>query len=486
MFRRPSRCRLLLFLPLLALACQPAVEAPAEESSDAIVARIEADLQPSLVIEGRSREPQTILERMEHHGVPGVSVAFFADGEIQWTRQYGLAEVSTERPVAADTRFQAASISKPVAATAALSLVDEGLLDLDSDVNQKLTSWSVPANELTAAAPVTLRGLLTHTAGLTVHGFPGYGLDEAVPTTVGVLDGLGNTDPVRVDLEPRTEWRYSGGGYTVMQLLVADVAGQTFPELMRSRVLQPLRMTYSTYQQPLAEELRPVAAVGYRADRSEVDGQYHTYPEMAAAGLWTTPSDLARWAMALQAAHQGEAHPVLAAATITAMLTPDLNGQGLGPGLRAGGKYFGHGGANEGYRCDLMAQLDGTQGFAIMTNSDNGSALIAELRLTIAREYGWEGVEPTVKSVVDLGDEALARYAGSYRAEGVPGDVEIIAEGEALVAVLTWSGERRALLAESATEFFDGEDGSPVLFELDAGGTATGFSLRGLEFSKVE
>jgi len=484
--RRPSSFYFLLLLPLLALACQPGAEAPAAESQDAVVARIEADLQPSLVIEGRAREPQTILERMEHHGVPGMSVAFFSDGEIQWTRQYGLAEVSTARPVAADTRFQAASISKPVAATVALRLVDEGLLDLDSDINEKLTSWLVPANEFTAAEPVTLRGLLTHTAGLTVHGFPGYGLDEVVPTTVEVLEGLGNTDPVRVDLEPRTQWRYSGGGYTVMQLLVTDVTGVSFPDLMAARVLQPLGMTSSRYEQPLSAELRPIAAVGYRGDGGEVDGQYHTYPEMAAAGLWTTPSDLARWAMALQAAHRGQAHPVLAAAMTTAMLTPDLNGQGLGPGLRVGGAYFGHGGANEGFRCDLMAQLDGTQGVAIMTNSDNGSAVIAELRLTIAREYGWEGVEPTVKSVVELGDEALARYAGSYRAEGVPGDVEIVIEGETLVAVLTGSGQRVVFLAESETEFFDAEDGTPMLFEVDASGTATGFGLQGLEFSKVE
>lgn len=149
---------------------------------------------------------------MRQLGVPGVSIAFIDDGRVAWTRVYGLADAGSGRPVTPTTRFQAASISKPVAATVALDLVEEGALDLDGDVNLRLTSWRVPANELTAESPVTLRGLLTHTAGLTVHGFPGYGPDDEVPTAVEVLQGSGNTDPVIVDLAPRSEERYSGGG----------------------------------------------------------------------------------------------------------------------------------------------------------------------------------------------------------------------------------------------------------------------------------
>lgn len=439
----------------------------------------------AFVITNEPTEPVGIRERMEELGVPGVSVAFFEDGEVVWTRTYGLADVERGVPVTFETRFQAASISKPVAAMAALDLVEEGRIALDGDVNEALTSWRVPDHAFTAEAPVTLRALLTHTAGLTVHGFPGYGPDETAPSAVGVLDGEGNTDSVRVDQAPRTAFRYSGGGYTVMQQLVEDATGQPFADVLQDRVLGPLGMTRSTYEQPLPESLHAVAATGYRPDGTPVNGRYHTYPEQAAAGLWTTPSDLARWAIAVQRSLTGGTHPVLDAATVRQMVTPDsVGGHGLGPGLPHDGATFGHSGSNAGFRCLLTAQMDGGQGVVVMTNSDLGHVLVHEIVLAVAREYGWDEYRPRRKTVVQLTPAELAPLAGRYRGVERPQlVVDIRVDGAGLLVTREWDGGEVRLAPESETDFFDRKNGTPIVFD---GVPATGFVVDSLHFERVE
>jgi CubicO group peptidase (beta-lactamase class C family) len=475
---------------LLATGCATTAPPPSSTTEPpeiaALEARIESDLVPGLVIENEGRTPAGIEQRLAELGIPGISLALFDGGEVVWARGYGLADVETGRPVTPETRFQAASISKPIAATAALDLVDDGLLTLDDDVNAFLTSWRVPANDLTAATPVTLRALLTHTAGTTVHGFPGYGPGEEVPTAVGVLGGAGNTDPVVVDLAPRTEERYSGGGYTVMQQMVEDVAGRPFAQVMAERVLTPLGMDHSTYEQPLPAALRPVAATGYRTDGAAVPGRFHTYPEQAAAGLWTTPTDLARWALSLGRTARGEgSHPVLAAETVAAMLTRDsVSTMGLGPALPHDGAYFGHNGANEGFRSLLVAQRGGDQGLAIMVNSDLGSVVGREVLLTVSDVLGWEDFQPTVKRVVALSPAERGRLVGNYRATD-RFRIEILDDGGRLVGLQLWDDQRMPLAAESPSRLFDREDGTPLTFVLpDDGGPATRFEVQGYTFER--
>jgi CubicO group peptidase (beta-lactamase class C family) len=470
-----------------ASACAPAPEAAPEPDPHAEkLARIEVDLVPGIVIEGMPAAPATLAERMEHFGVPALSVAMWSDGEIVWARAWGMADVENGREATPETLFQAASISKPVAAMGLLALVDEGAIDLEQNVNELLTSWNVPENELTEKTPVTLRGLLSHTAGTTVHGFPGYAREGEIPSTIGVLDGEGNTDPIRVDIEPRTEMRYSGGGYTVAQLLASDVTGAAFADLMRDKVLEPLRMSASTYEQPLPESRWGEAAIAYRGDGSVVDGSWHVYPEMAAAGLWTTPSDLARFAMSIQTALAGEAHPVLSAETLARMLEPQLGeGYGLGLGLPVDGAFFGHGGSNEGFRCNLMAEMDGRSGIAIMTNSDRGGALGREFLITVAREEGWEAFKPQVKTVVDLPQARLEGLVGRYSTEGPPGAVEIYLEDSDIWARSEWDGQSSRFYAESETHLFDADDGMRIEVVWD-GKAATALKAGGLDFQRVE
>jgi CubicO group peptidase (beta-lactamase class C family) len=480
---------LVCLLSVITLACgQAPSEGPATVPVEERIANVTSALLPIVIIEGEEPAPAAIEERMRQLVVPGVSIAVISNGEIEWARGFGFADLETQRPVTPDMLFQAASISKPVAALASLALVDQGVLDLDAPVNDKLVSWKVPDNEFTAKTPVTLRHLLTHTAGLTVHGFPGYGPDKEVPSTVGVLDGEGNTDPVRVDTQPGTIWRYSGGGTTIAQLLVEDVTGKPFDEVMAATVLGPLGMNHSTYQQPLPEELHDVAATGYRPTGAAVEGRFHTYPEKGAAGLWTTPSDLARYLIAGQVGMATGKHPVLSADLVHEMLTPGMGNWGLGPAITEDGKRFGHGGANEGFRCDMTAFFDGGQGAVVMTNGDNGGQLAAELMLAVAKEYGWSSPTHITKTMAKLPDEVWAALEGLYR--GAMGELAVeVKEGRLIVTVSAPeapAGMVFEFVPESKDSFFGLQDGMQATAEWNDDGTVGGFNVGPYEFDKVE
>lgn len=334
-----------------------------------------------------------IPTKMKQYKVPGVSVAIADGGKIVWSQGFGEREAGSGKPVTVDTLFQAASISKPVAATGMLRLVEKRKLDLDADVNGKLKSWKLPDNEFTAQHKVTLRRIVSHGAGLTVHGFPGYETGIPLPTLADILDGRkppANTAAVRVDMLPGSKWRYSGGGTTLMQLLIQDVTGKPFPDFMRDMVLKPAEMRQSGYHQPLPESRTSHAASGHDREGKLINGKWHVYPEMAAAGLWTTPGDLCRWALEIQRAYDGKSRKLLSQAMARQMLTRQTGDFGLGPGLLGSGESlrFGHGGSNAGFKCQLMANLKG-QAVVVMTNGDQGGKLAQEISELVIAEYKW-------------------------------------------------------------------------------------------------
>ena len=319
---------------LLLSACQPGQtdeDPPRAEEIARRIENVESGLRQAVITEGRDSR-FTLAERMAHYNVPGVSIAVINNGRIEWARGYGVLEAGGDEPVTTETMFQAASISKPVAAVGALSLVESGALTLDADVNDYLTSWKVPQSEFTVEQPLTLAHLLSHSGGVTVHGFRGYAHDEQVPTLTQLLDGQApaNSDPIRVDTKPGDLWRYSGGGFCIVQQMMIDASGKPFPELMQEFVLGALGMEHSTYEQPLPERLSASAARGHRPDGQLVPGRWHTYPEMAAAGLWTTPSDLARFAIDVINTFEGKSAAVLSRDRVIEMLTVQHGNYGLG------------------------------------------------------------------------------------------------------------------------------------------------------------
>jgi CubicO group peptidase (beta-lactamase class C family) len=368
-------------------------------------------------------QPQDDLDRfiqsqMAMREIVGLSLAIIDDGKVVDARAYGTTSRNGGTPVTPATLFQAGSISKPVAALAALQLVEKGKLSLDENVNDKLKTWKVPDNEFTTTEKVTLRRLLSHSAGLTVHGFPGYAATERMPTATEVLDGKGNTPAVRVNLIPGSTWRYSGGGYTVMQQLVSDVSGKPFADYMRDHVLQPLAMTNSTYEQPLPPRHAEKTAAGHRVDRSAVVGRWHVYPEMAAAGLWTTPTDLAKYAIGVQQALAGKSK-VLSAGTAREMLTVQKGTHGLGPGLAGSGATlrFNHGGRDEGFDATLVAYAETGDGVVVMINANDNSRAIGRIVNYIAKKYNWPDFQmptPEAVSPVALAPAALNAVTGRY------------------------------------------------------------------------
>ncbi len=396
------------YVAVLALAS--ACATPRAEPGSKIEA-VENGLRPWVLVEGDAT--WSIADRMREHHVPGVSIAVFRDGKILWAKGYGIADVELQQPVTPQTLFQAGSISKPVAAAGALALVERGQLALGIDINSALKTWKIITNEHTAKAPVTLEGLLSHTAGLTVHGFPGYEAGTPVPSVVQVLDGTppANTAAVRVDIDPGTRWRYSGGGYTVAQLAMTDVTGKPFDELMSELVLQPFGMTSSTYEQPLPGSRIREAAAGYRSDGSVVPGKRNVYPEAAAAGLWTTASDIARFAIGLQAILRGE-HGPLTQASVEDMLTVRKEHYALGFVLE--GPYFTHSGADQGFRSFMYVHKTKGHGMAVMTNSDSGLELMQEIWRSVGAAYAWEDMEAVPVKVAKLAPEELVKFAGRY------------------------------------------------------------------------
>ena len=389
---------LLLLLPVV--GCQGAA-APSDihpwstlPERTARIRAVETGLVP--LDTSKSGAPATlwsIQDRMAHYRVPGVSVAVIEGGWIDWARGYGLREAGGTARVDTATLFQSASISKPVTTVGVLRLVDQGRLALDEDVNARLQSWRVPASDHTREHKVTLRRILTHSAGLTASGFAGYVPGEPVPTLLQVLDSIppANSEAVRVSFVPGSAQRYSGGGFTVAQLLVTEAAGKPFETALHQLVFAPAGMVHSTFAQPLPERLASRAATGHQSDGSALLGRWRIHPEQAAAGLWSTPSDLARLAIALQRAAAGEGSDLISQGLAKQMLAPQLGPSGLGFVVLGEGerRIFRHAGSNQGFRARMLAFVEGGQGAVVMTNGDGGMELAGEILHSIARTYRW-------------------------------------------------------------------------------------------------
>jgi CubicO group peptidase (beta-lactamase class C family) len=410
-----------LTLTLLLGGCKQPTGTPASEAdlSSSVQKRIQR-VENGLIAVTEDREldlgnPRTLAERMEHYGVPGVSIAVINNCQLEWAQGYGVLEAGGNEPVTVDSLFNAGSIAKPVSAAAALMLVERGLLDLDADVNSKLVSWHVPENEYTAEKKVTLRRLLSHSSGLTdglpmrSSSDPEYKLgqtSEGKAPTVTIQQLLEAEPPVdegsptRVTRVPGTAYQYSNYGYGVVQLLMTDVTGQPFAELMQETVLGPLGMTSSTFEQPLPEVLRDRATSEHDVNGQPFEGKRHHFPILAAGGLWTTPSDLARFAIEIMYARDGESNLILSQEMADEMITPQIeildsffsDSYGLGFELGGEGREFRfiHTGGTWGSTCLLWVYPETGQGAVIMTNSASGEGAIRiEILLSIAAEYGW-------------------------------------------------------------------------------------------------
>jgi CubicO group peptidase (beta-lactamase class C family) len=319
---------------------------------------------------------------------------------LAWAKGYGVMEAGQEREVNTETIFQAGSISKPVSGLVALHLVEEGLLDLDTDVNEYLQTWKLPESDHTRVRRsgehpvVTLRGLLSHSAGVNIRGYRGYLSDRPLPTLQQILNGEkppANSHPVRVTSKPGKAFKYSGGGYLVVQQIIEDVSGRPLAHLAQELIFDKLGMASSTFEVPLPEEYLPRAATAHNSKGKLVPGKWHIYVEQAAGGLWSTPSDLAQLIAEVIKSNKGESNQVISEEMTWQLLTAQMGIGGLGFLITFEDEKvrFGHQGWNEGYHSLIIGNPDKGQGYVWMTNGENGKKLGMEVTYGLIEALGW-------------------------------------------------------------------------------------------------
>ncbi len=427
-------------------------------TDSARIARVERRLWPAVTLRGTSDSGWSVHDRMRAHAVAGLSVAVVHRGRVAWSCAYGVRDRATGDPMTTGTLLQAGSLSKPMAATIAMSLVQAGTLTLDDDVNRWLRAWTVPRDSFTTKRPVTLRLLLSHRAGFNVSGFDGYARDSAHPSVLDVLRRTGATrsDTIRVTRLPGSAAAYSGGGYLVAQQVMTDATGQSFETLSTARLFEPLGLARSTYSVVSEHVNAGDISRGYLSGGRPVPGGWRVLPEQAPASLWTTPTEYARFIVELQRAFRGDSSRVLSTELARAMMTTQgsaADEQGIGVGLKGNPPFrFSHTGWNDGFRSIAIGYLDRGEGIVVLTNADDGDGLAMEYVRAVAREYGWADLAPQLRTAIPLSASERTALVGRYRL-GRDWQIEIAVRNDTLVAGPT--GRRPfPLFAESRDEYF--------------------------------
>lgn len=437
------------------------------------IAQVENNLAGRLVVDGKF---YSLAERMKHYNVTGVSVAVIDNYQIVWAKGYGYADKKEGRKVSANTMFEPGSISKSLNAVGILQLAQQGKLDLYQDINQYLVSWKFPYDTVSHGKKITTAQLLSHTAGLGVHGFPGYHRDSTVASVIDILDGRApsNTEAVRSVTEPGKDNRYSGGGTLITQQMLTDITRQQYEQYMYKHVLQPLGMTNSSYHQPPPPDQRKNLATGYKKNGTEVLGKYFVYPEKAAAGLWTTPTDICKYLIEMQLAYNGKSSKVLNQEMVKLHVTPYKDDVAMGTFLqiRNDEKYFVHSASNEGFTGYFLGGLTNGKGVALFVNSEDGSVLL-ELLTSIALTYDWKGFsKPEQITTVPVNDSITSKYVGEYITDGYYSEIKKGNDG-----LYFWTdGINSKMHFTSSIEFRNIELGRTKTFIFDSAGAVKGFA----------
>ena len=388
---------------------------------------IEARLLPVVVFRGEEDAAPSIDERRAELGVSTVSVAVFRDGELDWSQAYG-------EGVDSDTLYQAASLSKAVASAGIVALAMERGTSLDADISGELAGLDLDLIN-PDGQPITLRALLSHTNGAAVSGFPGYAVGVPMPTTAQVIEGsdITNTDTVVISAEGMGNYSYSGGGYTIAQYWAETVTGEDFPALMRRYVLDPIGMERSLFAALGPDEFpRENVTTAWHRGEAAVQGGWHRYPEHAAASLWTTPREYGLFALALLRALNGDGSAGITPEVVEELTRTVANEYGLGIAVneRDDEIRLSHSGSNAGYKSYFAAFPASGDAVVVMTDTDNGWALVSDINRTASVTYGWPSDPPVERSRLPLSASEMALFAGVYQMEDGTGPEVVIRPGD--------------------------------------------------------
>ena len=432
----------LCFLLFVSYTCSTYAQSQIKyyDSVEKKIKQVENNISGWIQIEG-VKSVWTLPERMQYYHVNGLSIAVIHNYKLEWAKGYGWADSGRQVPVTTHTLFQAASISKSLNAMGILKLAQENKLNIHDDINNYLKSWQLPKSNFTANKKVTVYNLLNHTAGLNVHGFLGYEKGDSIPSIVQILNGgkPANSEAIRSCAVPGTKVEYSGGGIEISQLIVMDITHEPYGKYQWGEVLKPLGMTNGFYTQPPLKNKMALLATGYDTNGKEINGKYHIYPELAAAGLWTNPVDLSKFIIETQLSYEGKSNKVLSQIMTRQMLTPFKGSDaGLGVFVDAIGNrtYFQHGGSNEGFRSQYFASITGGDGVVVMVNSDQ-DAILREVINSVAQVYNWKDFYRSEKrKIVNVPDDTLQRYVGNYSLDQI--NISVFKKDKNLF--LSWNG----------------------------------------------
>lgn len=399
-----------------------------------------------------------IYERMKELHVNGVSIAVINNYKIEWAKSYGWADSAEKKSVTNNTLFQLASIGKSLNAFGQMLLVQDKKVDLEKDINSYLKSWKFPYDSISKGKKITLANLLSHTAGLTVHGFDGYNWNDPLPTIYQTLNGEkpANNPPVRSEIEPGIKSVYSGGGITISELMLQDITGMRYEEYMKKNVFLPLGMPHTAFStDPPYSDF----ATGYRNDEKIIEKKYMRFTEKACGGaLWSTASDLAKFIIEIQLSLKGKSNKVLDSAMTRKMLTPYLQGTNAAFGCFIDTKgddlYFQHSGLNPGYSSQYFGSFEGGKGVVVLVNADM-TDFMGEVVNSVATVYNWENFyDYTTKKIVTVPSDTLKQYVGKYQFEGGDDGPEITFEQGSLYLKDPHSPAKWRLYFTSNNEFF--------------------------------
>lgn len=475
------------FLLLLLLAKTAFAQTNYTPETLAKIQEVESNITGPIII--NNEKPNTIEERLARYNIKGLSIAVIQNYKIAWAKGYGWADVEDKKPVTTQTLFEPGSISKTLNAVGILKLAQDKKLDLNTDINTYLTSWKFPYDSISKGKKITLTHILTHHAGLSVHGFPGHDIKGPIPTIYEVLDGKqpSFTPAVRSEFEPDLKYQYSGGGTSISQVILTDITKQDYAHWMDDNVLKPIGMINSTYAQPPSKEKQLMCASAYNRDGTPVSNKFHVYPEQAAAGLWMTPSDLANYIIDMQLAYKGNASKVLNADMVKLHLTPYLNSEAaMGTFIQNldGAKYFEHSAGNDGFCGEFIGSLEDGNGVVIFLNTDNFK-IIPEIVNSVAKAYQWKNYyrEPQQKNSIVIADSIIKSYEGVYLFDD---QFAVIGKSNNAYHFYT-DGIKARMHFTSNTVFFNEEFQAVKEFIKDKNGKVTGYkrTVNGKEFSNA-
>lgn len=376
-----------------------------------------------LIFEDSVISNYNILDRMKFYKIPSVSIAVINNGKLEWAKTYGYADIKTKRLANTTTLFQVASISKSVTGLGIMKLVQDGKLSLTKDIRSYLKTWDFPDNEFSKGKTITLKNLLNHTAGLSVHGFIGYTVFDSIPTINQILIGEkpANHEAVKPMYPVNEHFEYSGGGYSVIRKILDDNFSSNYDSLMQKLILKPLKMNNSTFSQPLSPQYKNYA-YGCDKEMQPLKGNYYIYPEQAAGGLWSTATDIAKFVLNIQNNLKASPNSLISKSHCEEMLTPFLSNYALGFGVveKGGEKYFWHEGESYGYNAMYYGSFTTGKGVVILTNAypENGQPFIKELLNSVAVTYQWKDFyNPIKKKLASVPDNLLLNYVGEYYSE---------------------------------------------------------------------